>query len=79
MLQCDANYWGDKATRLCSNVKTDCTNNTFADPQQFLCVPGTSCTAGTYADPSTNGCESSCSNSSEFGDMNNNLCVSRCS
>ena len=77
-LTCDSGYWADNFTRLCYNVKTLCSNNTYADAQLKYCVNGTACTVGTYADPATMGCEATCTNSSTYGDPSTNLCVSQC-
>jgi hypothetical protein len=47
-------------TRLCSNIKTECSNNTYADYVQRKCVNVTDCTHTTtdkyYSDPLTKGC-----------------------
>lgn len=54
--QCDNGYWGDIETSMCYNVKTLCSNDTYADAQKFLCVSAPNCTQGTFADPFTKGC-----------------------
>lgn len=66
-------------TRLCTNVKTECSNLTYADYTQRKCVNATSCSTNTYADPFTKGCESGCSNVSYFGDPYIHTCVTLCS
>ncbi len=76
---CDTGFWGDKSTRLCYNVKTSCTNNTYADSLKKLCVAAADCTVGTYADPLTKGCSSSCSSSLYFGDSYTSMCTTLCS
>lgn len=53
---CDTGYWADNFTNMCYNVKTSCSNHTYADAQLKYCVNGTACTSGTYADPMTMGC-----------------------
>lgn len=79
---CDSGYWGDLDTSMCYNVKTSCSNNTYADPIQRLCVVAASCysnaTYTSYADPFTKGCESTCSNG-YFGDTHTRMCVAVCS
>lgn len=63
---------------MCYNVKTSCSNDTYADAQKFLCVVNTNCTSGTFADPFTKGCEAACSNG-YFADSRINTCVYMCS
>ena len=75
---CDNNYWGDVETSMCYNVKTSCSNATYADPLKFMCVAATDCTTNSFADPFTKGCESSCSNG-YYADSNINTCVPECS
>lgn len=77
---CDSvpGYWGDIETSMCYNNKTMCSNDTYADPQQYLCVEANRCTLGTYADPFTKGCEATCSNG-YFADKHNRTCVAMCS
>jgi hypothetical protein len=76
---CDTSYWADGPTRLCTNVKTECSNTTYADASQKLCVNGTSCSLNSYADNYTQGCESSCTNpTTHFGDPSTHLCVTIC-
>jgi len=75
---CDDGYWADNMTRFCYNIKENCTNNTFADPQKKLCVIGTNCTTLRYADPLTRGCELNCTGSEYIGDPSTNLCVTMC-
>lgn len=53
---CDSGYWADIQTSMCYNVKTSCTNDTYADPLKGYCVINTNCTLGTFADPFTRGC-----------------------
>jgi hypothetical protein len=78
VLTCDSGYWADNYTSMCYNVKTQCSNGTYADKQLKYCVIGQSCTPGTYADPLTMGCEANCTNTTMFGDPSTNLCVNLC-
>ena len=78
MQTCDDGYWGDLEPSMCYNVKTSCSNDTYADATKRLCVVATNCTEGTFADPFTKGCETACSNG-YFADDNINTCVEMCS
>lgn len=40
VLICDNGYWADNYTRMCYNVKTQCSNGTYADPKLKYCVIG---------------------------------------
>ncbi len=75
---CDLGFWADNMTRLCTDVKAECSNDTYADYTQKKCVNVTSCSTTTYSDPLTKGCESVCSNSSYFGNSYNRTCVTLC-
>ena len=40
-LTCDYGFWADNFTNLCYNIKTACSNNTYADANLRYCVNGT--------------------------------------
>jgi hypothetical protein len=52
---CNSGWWGDDATRLCTNLSSGCTNGTYAD-QTGWCVTPLDCYDDTYANNYTNTC-----------------------
>lgn len=78
---CDNGFWGDIETSMCYNVKVSCSNNTYADPIQKLCVIAANCfinsTYSSFADPFTKGCETNCSNG-YYADSHIRTCIPVC-
>lgn len=77
--QCDLGFYADEMTRLCTNVKAECSNLTYADYNKRQCVASNNCSTNYYSDPFTKGCELACSNTSYFGDRYTTSCVTLCS